>query len=339
MNVLPANATSQYLLPDLAPRRQHLLHDPISTYLAGLDEGTKGTVQRSLRRITRLMEAPSVDAVPWENLRYPHYQAIKGELLAYRRDPDDPNSGLAPGTINLTLTHLRGIARQVWSLGYMTAEEWERIKEIKPVSGSRLPAGRAVKGGELHALMDVCARDRSPAGVRDAAMIALLYATGLRRAELAALRIGDYRPEAGELKVLGKGNKERMVYPMGGAAAALADWLVVRGGDPGQLFHPINKGGRIQPGALTEHAVYRMLEKRAKQAGLSEELKPHDLRRSFGTELFRRKTPTSVVQRMMGHASPTTTVRYDRSGEEAEREAAELLHVPYTRRYAEMKGR
>ncbi len=142
-------------LPILPLRRQALLHDPVATYLAGLDEGTKGGVWRALRRVARLMEAPSVDAVPWENLRYPHYQAIKGELLAYRRDPDDPNSGLAPGTINLTLTHLRGVARQVWNLGYMTAEEWERIKEIKPVSGSRLPAGRAVNGGELHALMDV----------------------------------------------------------------------------------------------------------------------------------------------------------------------------------------
>ncbi len=324
--------------PAIYPRRQALMHDPVATYLAGLDEGTKGAVCRSLRRVARLMEAPSVDAVPWENLRYPHYQAIKGELLAYRRDPDDPNSGLAPGTINLTLTHLRGIARQVWSLGYMTAEDWERVKEVKPVSGSRLPAGRSVKGGEMHALMDVCAWDRSPAGVRDAAMIALLYATGLRRAELAGLRIADYRPEAGELKVLGKGNKERMVYPTGGAAGALADWLVIRGPEPGLLFRPINKGGRIQPGGLSEHAVYRMLEKRAKQAGLSEELKPHDLRRSFGTELFRRKTPTSVVQRMMGHASPTTTVRYDRSGEEAEREAAELLHVPYKRRYKAVTG-
>jgi integrase len=79
--------------------------------------------------------------------------------------------------------------------------------------------------------------------------------------------------------------------------------------------------------------VYKLLRKRAGQARLSEELTPHDLRRSFASELFRRKTPTSTVQRMMGHANPATTVRYDRSGEEAEREAAELLHVPYTRRY------
>ncbi len=157
-------------LPELPPRRQILLRDPIASYLDGLDDGTKGAVHRSLRRVTKLIDAPSIDAVPWENLRYAHYQAIKGKLLSYRRDPDDPNSGFAPGTINLTLTHLRGIARQVWSLGYMTAEEWERVKEIKPASGSRLPAGRDASQGELAALLDVCAKDPSPAGVRDGTM-------------------------------------------------------------------------------------------------------------------------------------------------------------------------
>ncbi len=105
--------TGVAILRDLPPRRQVLLHDPVATYLTGLDEATQGAVRRSLRRVTKLIDAPNPEAVPWENLRYPHYQAIKGKLLAYRRDPDDPNSGLSPGTINLTLTHLRGIARAV----------------------------------------------------------------------------------------------------------------------------------------------------------------------------------------------------------------------------------
>ena len=78
-------------LPDLPPRRQVLLHDPVASYMAGLDESTKGAVQRSLRRVAKLVDAPSPEAVPWEYLRYGHYQAIKGKLLAYRRDPDDPD--------------------------------------------------------------------------------------------------------------------------------------------------------------------------------------------------------------------------------------------------------
>ncbi|MDP9382061.1 MAG: tyrosine-type recombinase/integrase [Chloroflexota bacterium] len=220
--------------------------------------------------------------MPWENLRYAHYQAIKGKLLAYGRDPDDPNSGLSPGTINLALTHLRGIARQVWSLGYMTAEEWERVKEIKPTKGERLPAGRNASQGELAALLEACGRDPSPAGARDGAMVAVLYCTGIRRAELAGLDLDDYDPATGEIRIRrGKGRKERLVYAVGGAATALADWIQLRGTEPGALFAPVNKGGRIAPRRMTAQAVYNALSKRVEQARLDRPLSPHDLRRTF----------------------------------------------------------
>ncbi|MDP9351726.1 MAG: tyrosine-type recombinase/integrase [Chloroflexota bacterium] len=270
------------VLPDLPPRRQVLLHDPVASYLAGLDESTQEAVRRSLRRVAKLLEVPAPEAVPWESMRYGHYQAIKGKLLAYRRDSDNPDSGLSPGTINLTLTHLRGVARQVWSLGYMTAEEWERVKEIKPTKGERLPAGRDARAGELAALLEACGGDHSPAGVRDAAIIALLYSTGMRRAELVGLDREDYDSETGTLKVRrGKGRKERLVYAAGGAHAALADWLVVRGDRPGALFVAVNKGGRLGSGRITAQAIYNMLDKRVREARLGLPLSPHDLRRTF----------------------------------------------------------
>ncbi len=322
-------------LPELPPRRQILLHDPVASYLAGLDEGTQEAVRRSLRRVAKLVDAPSIDAVPWENLRYGHYQAIKGKLLAYRRDSDNPDSGLSPGTINLTLTHLRGIARQVWSLGYMTAEEWERVKEIKPTKGERLPAGRDARAGELAALLESCGGDPSPAGVRDAAIIALLYSTGMRRAELVGLDREDYDTETGTLKVRrGKGRKERLVYAAGGAHAALADWLVVRGDGPGVLFVAVNKGGRLGSGRITAQAVYNMLDKRVRQARLGLPLSPHDLRRTFVGDMLDRGADIVTVQHLAGHADPSTTARYDRRGERAKKKAAELLHVPYERRYS-----
>lgn len=320
-------------LPDLSPRRQILLHDPVISYLTGLDEGTQGAVQRSLRRVATLIGAPSIDAVPWENMRYPHYQAIKGKLLLYRRDPEDPNSGYAPGTINLTLTHLRGIARQVWSLGYMTAEEWERVKDVRPTKGERLPAGRDASQGELAALLEACARDPSPAGARDGAMLALLYSTGMRRAELAALDAGDYDEATGEIRIRrGKGRKERLVYAVGGAAAALADWLDLRGTEPGALFTPVNKGGRIALKRMTAQAVYNALCKRVREARLTRPLSPHDMRRTFVGDMLDRSADIVTVQHLAGHADPSTTARYDRRGERAKRKAAELLHVPYARR-------
>ena len=216
----------------------------------------------------------------------------------------------------------------------MTAEEHARIlKGLRPSRGSRLPAGRSAKTGELAGLLEACAKDPSPAGARDAAMIALMYSTGLRRAELAGLRLDSYSQGDGQLRVIGKGNRERALPVIGGAAAALADWLVERGDADGPLFLRINKGGRLLDTGFTDDAVYGMLRKRNRQAGLSEDLTPHDLRRTFMTQLFAAKTPTPVVQRLAGHASAVTTIRYDRSGDEEAREAVEVLHVPYVRRY------
>src|SRR3954452_21319480 len=97
-------------------------------------------------------------------------------------------------------------------LGYLPGEELERIRQAKPVRGSRLPAGRSGKAGELRALLKVCAEDPSVAGGRDAARISLLYATGVRRGELAGLHLADYSPTNRTLTVRhGKGRKERLV--------------------------------------------------------------------------------------------------------------------------------
>jgi site-specific recombinase XerD len=283
--------------------------------------------------VARLVGAPGLDAIPWENLRYPHYRGILGRLLEHRRDTGDAGSGLAPGTINTTFAHLRGIARQVWASGAMTAEEWGRVRELGRVPGNTLPAGRDASRGELTALLEVCTADPKPAGARDAAMLALLYSTGLRRAELAGLQLEDYIPETGELRVLrGKGRKDRLVYAAGGAAAALEDWLAVRGAEPGPLFRPVNKGGRVLGGRLSERAVYDALKKRQRQARLDRPLTPHDLRRTFVGDMLDAGADIATVQALAGHASPATTARYDRRGERAKRKAAGLLHVPYTSR-------
>ncbi len=320
---------------DVPPRAQALLHDPVAFYLDGLEaESSREQMRRQLTRIARLAGFPSVDAVPWENLRLPHYAGLAKALRAYRRYAEDPKSGLAPATVNLALSALRGVATAVWELGYMTAEEHARVlKGLKPTRGTRLPAGRSARKGEIGALLEACAADPSPAGARDAAMIALMYSTGLRRAELAGLRLDSYNLAEGQLRVVGKGNRERALPVIGGAAAALADWLVERGSTPGPLFLRINKGGRVLDSGFIDDAVYGMLRKRNRQAGLSEDLTPHDLRRTFMTQLFAAKTPTPVVQRLAGHASAVTTIRYDRSGDEEAREAVEVLHVPYVRRY------
>src|SRR3990172_12466850 len=104
--------------------------------------------------------------------------------------------------------------------------------------------------------------------------------------------------------------------------------------DDGRYGHrilPIAKGGKIEIRRMTDQAVYLALRKRAGQAKVRE-FSPHDLRRTFASETLDAGADIATVQKMMGHADPATTARYDRRGEEAKRKAASLLHFPYTRR-------
>ena len=90
----------------------------------------------------------------------------------------------------------------------------------------------------------------------DAALLAVLYAGGLRRSEAVWLDLADYQPETGSLTIRGaKGRKDRIVYAANGASDALADWISIRGQEPGALFYPINKGDRVIPRRMTDQAV------------------------------------------------------------------------------------
>jgi len=106
----------------------------------------------------------------------------------------------------------------------------------------------------------------------------------------------------------------------------------VRGAAPGPLFVPINKGSVLALGQrLTSQAIYDLLAKRGAAAKLAD-FSPHDLRRTFISDLLDKGADIATVQKLAGHAQVTTTARYDRRGERAKRKAVSLLHVPYTRR-------
>jgi site-specific recombinase XerD len=154
------------------------------------------------------------------------------------------------------------VAREAWRLGLMSGEDRMRIDAVKGISGSRLPAGRALSPGEVAALFDACADDLMPAGARDAAILALLLGAGLRRGECAALTLADYDPEAQNVKVRGKGGKERTADLGAAANQAVSDWLALRGDWLGPLLCGVRKDGKIQDKGITAQAIYKALSKR-----------------------------------------------------------------------------
>src|SRR5207237_2918656 len=125
-------------------------------------------------------------SLAWDKLRYRHTTAVHA-LLADGR--------YAPSTANRHLAALRGVLKECWRLGYVSAEDFQRAADLEPVRGSRLPRGRAPAAGEVRALFAACEDDdrKGPAmAARDAAILALLYGSGLRRAEPVGPEGADY---------------------------------------------------------------------------------------------------------------------------------------------------
>lgn len=300
---------------------------PAAVYLAGLgSDNSRRAMRTALREIAALASGGRLDelAFPWWRLRYQHTQAIRAALAARH----------APATANLGLAALRGVLKEAWRLGLMSAEEYHRAVDLRPVKGEKVSRGRALSTGEIGALFRACAA-AGVAGARDAALLALVFGCGLRRAEVVTLDVSDYRPPAGdeetaELIVRGKGRKERRLYLGNGARDAVQDWLNVRGAEPGPLLCPVRKDGQITLRRMTDQAVYLALDRRREQAGVAP-FSPHDGRRSFISALWDAGVDGATIQALAGHASVTTTAKYDRRGERAKRRAVGAIHVPYRR--------
>ena len=315
----------------LVERPLPLDENPVSAYLAGLAESSRRPMRTNLEKIARLVSGGRASAMElaWWRLRYQHTSLIRSALA----------ESYAPATANLMLSAMRGVLKACFRLGYTTADDFHRAADVPPVRGSRLPPGRSIERGELYALFRACYEDGKRArGARDAAMFALLYVCGLRRSEVVALDLSDYDPDTLEVRVRGKGNKERMAYAEGGADRAVNLWVGLRGDSEGALLLPVNKGGRIvrerddggeeRPARMSDQAVYDVVRRRQKEAGVKK-LSPHDFRKTFVGDLLDAIGDLSAAQQLAGHADPSTTARYDRRGERAKRKAASHLHVPY----------
>ena len=189
----------------------------------------------------------------------------------------------------------------------------------KVVKGPKLPSRlpRVLSPQDAARLMEAAGEGENPA--RDRAVLELLYGCGLRIAELAGLRRRDLDLDERMIRVLGKGNKERIV-PFGTfALRALKGWMDSLSGDEDYLF-PGQKGG-----AITVRTVNRIVARGALWAGLGG-VTPHVLRHSFATHMLEGGASLKVLQELLGHESLLTTQRYIALGAEHLRKSYEMAH-------------
>lgn len=174
-----------------------------------------------------------------------------------------------------------------------------------PKIARKLP--RHLRAGETETLLEAAA-GTDPAGLRDRALLEVLYASGLRVAELVGLDWRDVDLRERMLRVLGKGGKERMV-PFGShAEKALRDWRDARASWPNGDSEPIfvnRKGQRI-----TDRSVRRILDRYVASAALAHGVHPHTLRHTFATDMLEGGADLRAIQELLGHASLATTQRY-----------------------------
>lgn len=226
-------------------------------------------------------------------------------------DPEAGRTPLAPSSVARAVVAVRSFHR--FALADGTTPDNPAARVAPPRQGRRLP--KALTVAEVQSLLD--APDRTTVdGLRDAALLELLYGTGARVSEIVGLDVDDVTsqlddPDLG-LRLFGKGRKERLV-PLGSyARTAVGDWLVRgrpelirRSRHPGPALLLNARGDR-----LSRQSAFNIMRAQAGRARLGIEVSPHSLRHSFATHLLDGGADVRVVQELLGHASVTTTQIY-----------------------------
>lgn len=301
---------------------------PALVYLQTLpSETSRTTMRRALDQIAALLTAGRCDhlTLPWHLVRYEHTSAVAARVVrAY-----------APATANKILSGLSRVVWTCWQLGYYDAETRDRARDYPRATGRRLvgaAAGRQVYQQEIAALFASCAAEGGALARRDAALLAVLYAAGVRREEIVRLNLADLDHGEARLTVHGKRDKVRTTYLDDDAMFAVLDWLTVRGRQPGPLFAAVLKSGRVATPLrrLSTSGVYQALDRRRVKAGVAR-FSPHDMRRTLIGDLLDGGVDLVTVSEIVGHSSTNTTARYNRRGERAKKQAARVVQVPYQR--------
>lgn len=291
---------------------------PADLYLATLPS------QRSAHSLRIILIALTRDYTTHDN-RCPWHAPTYADLV--RLWASIQTRGLAVRSRKLYRCAVRGVLRQLHRLGEITGDELLRLYEAVPAPrGTSAPAGRALLSDQIDATFAVLSADRTVRGVRNRAVVATLYATGVRVAELCGLlEPDDVRDEGHVLAIRGKGDRPRLAFVADLTARDyLTAWRRARGAEVGWLFCALRSTAFVDPSRpLRPAQVGRIVAVTARTAGIGH-VTPHDWRRTYAT-LLADHVPLDVLSRLLGHASIETTRLYVRRDTDTLQRAAALL--------------
>jgi integrase/recombinase XerD len=286
-------------MPDpSAIARRYLDH---LTVERGLADNTLAAYRRDLERYVTFLRARGVGSIA--DVEPGTIRSFIAAVSAATHGPDE--EPYRATSVARTLSTVRTFHRFAVREGIVDDDPTAGV--VRPHLPRALPHPLTVE--EVTAIIDA-PRTEHPAGLRDRAIVELLYGAGLRISELTGLDVDDLDPDAGSVRVLGKGGKEREV-PFGRIAGEAVDAYLTRGRPA--LAGPRSRAAlflNARGGRLTRQSCSRLLEVHARAAGIRRRVTPHDLRHSFATHLLEGGADVRVVQELLGHASVATTQIY-----------------------------
>jgi integrase/recombinase XerD len=291
-----------FLQTEPAEARSKLARDPkslIDRFLdaiwmeRGLSENTLGAYRADLLALAQRLEDRSVELC----------SAGRADVLDYIAWRVE--GGAKPRSTARQLSSFRRFYRYLLREGLISEDPTSQI--AMPKIGRALP--QSLTEDEVEALLGA-PNVTEPLGHRDRAMLEVLYATGVRVSELINLRMSQLNLNQGVLRIIGKGDRERLI-PLGDEAQ---DWLrEFIGGPRGEILlerqtdylFPTRRGDR-----MTRQAFWHIIKRYAKKAGIRKKLSPHTVRHAFATHLLNNGADLRVVQLLLGHSDVSTTQIY-----------------------------
>lgn len=260
-----------------------------------------------LKRLAKLLCLSSIDEINWSHF-------TRADVIDLLGCPELRKRKAA--TQNFTLNVIKRLCEEACYAQLMPENLYLSIKRIPNYRGIRCQKLACLSKNDIFKMFASCINEGSLKGIRDAAILAVGLGCGLRRSEIAELRITNIDFTSSLIRVLGKGNRERYIGLNPVVRNYLLRWLRIRGLDGiANCFVPMNRNGEpITTRALNDESVYLVVQRRSILA-LGYAITTHDLRRNFASHMLANHVDINTLRVVMGHSDIRTTQIYDHRDE------------------------